>query len=184
MLSHKFRRQIDGCGGRSPKNRHYSPCTHDQTSFCIQYEPSLYADIYVYQVYLSGAHAFERKHVVKSVSNSYASLFLSLLYVCCREIYQNQTDFSERGSLLWILDRTKTRFGARLLKTWIGRPLIDRAILQERVDAVEEIVAGQSHTLDRLHTLLRKLPDLVKGLCRIQYGKVKLTTLSNCSGWY
>jgi DNA mismatch repair protein MSH3 len=89
-----------------------------------------------------------------------------------REVYRNQTDFTEKGSLLWILDRTKTRFGARLLKTWIGRPLVDRAILQERLDAVEEIVMTQSHTLDKLRTLIRKLPDLVKGLCRVQYGKV------------
>ena len=91
-----------------------------------------------------------------------------------REIYRNQTDFTEKGSLLWILDRTKTRFGARLLKTWIGRPLVDRGVLQERLDAVEEIFTSQSHTLDRLRTLIRKLPDLVKGLCRIQYGKVDI----------
>lgn len=44
-----------------------------------------------------------------------------------REIYQNQTDFTTKGSLLWILDKTMTRFGARLLKSWVGRPLLDRA---------------------------------------------------------
>ena len=108
--------------------------------------------------------------------------FVLFLFDACpyenviREIYRNQTDFTEKGSLLWILDRTKTRFGARLLKTWIGRPLVDHDILQERLDAVEEIINTQSHTLDRLRTLIRKLPDLVKGLCRIQYGKVDITS--------
>lgn len=43
------------------------------------------------------------------------------------EIYNNETDYTTRGSLIWILDRTKTKFGARLLRSWIGRPLIDKA---------------------------------------------------------
>lgn len=42
-----------------------------------------------------------------------------------REIYRNETDFNKKGSLLWILDRTTTRFGARMLKSWIGRPITD-----------------------------------------------------------
>lgn len=42
------------------------------------------------------------------------------------EIYRNETDYTPRGSLMWILDRTKTRFGARLLKSWVGRPLVDK----------------------------------------------------------
>lgn len=43
------------------------------------------------------------------------------------EIYQNQTDNTGRGSLFWTMDRTKTRFGQRLLRKWIGRPLIHKA---------------------------------------------------------
>ena len=42
------------------------------------------------------------------------------------EIYENQTDFSSKGSLISILDRTKTKFGARMLKTWVGRPLTNK----------------------------------------------------------
>lgn len=42
------------------------------------------------------------------------------------EIYRNETDFSSHGSLIKILDRTKTKFGARLLRHWVGRPLIDK----------------------------------------------------------
>ena len=43
------------------------------------------------------------------------------------EIYQNQTDGTGKGSLFWTMDRTKTRFGQRLLRKWIGRPLIHKA---------------------------------------------------------
>jgi DNA mismatch repair protein MSH3 len=46
------------------------------------------------------------------------------------EIFCNETDHSMRGSLMWILDRTKTKFGARLLKGWVGRPLVDKACVR------------------------------------------------------
>ena len=42
------------------------------------------------------------------------------------EIYRNNTDDSIRGSLIWVLDQTKTKFGARLLRSWVGRPLVDK----------------------------------------------------------
>ncbi|GLB35404.1 putative DNA-binding domain of DNA mismatch repair MUTS family protein [Lyophyllum shimeji] len=87
------------------------------------------------------------------------------------EIYRNETDQTTTGSLLWVLDRTKTKFGARLLRSWIGRPLVDKRVLQERVEAVEEIIASPSEKLATLRGILKKLPDLAKGLCRIQYGQ-------------
>nr|GAT43998.1 DNA mismatch repair protein [Mycena chlorophos] len=85
------------------------------------------------------------------------------------EIFQNETDMTVKGSLLSILDHTDTRFGKRMLKSWIGAPLVDKDALQERIDTVEEIVAGTSRTLHDLRQLLKKLPDLAKGLSRIQY---------------
>lgn len=42
------------------------------------------------------------------------------------EIYRNETDGSVKGSLIWVLDKTKTKFGARLLRSWVGKPLIDK----------------------------------------------------------
>lgn len=41
------------------------------------------------------------------------------------EIYRNNTDFKQQGSLFNILNHTRTKFGERLLKKWVGRPLID-----------------------------------------------------------
>ncbi|KAI0373318.1 hypothetical protein BV20DRAFT_1104314 [Pilatotrama ljubarskyi] len=87
------------------------------------------------------------------------------------EIYRNDTDYSTKGSLMWILDRTSTKFGARLLRSWVGKPLIDPQALRERTEAVEEILANKSPKLTQLRELLRRLPDLARGLCRIQYGK-------------
>ncbi|KAH8108175.1 muts domain V-domain-containing protein [Cristinia sonorae] len=87
------------------------------------------------------------------------------------EIYRNETDYKTKGSLWWILNRSTTKFGARMLRSWIGRPLTDTALLKERTDAVEEILATTSPKLTVLRQLLRGLPDLARGLCRIQYGK-------------
>lgn len=39
------------------------------------------------------------------------------------EIFENETDRTVHGSLLWVLDHTKTRFGSRLMKNWVGHPL-------------------------------------------------------------
>ncbi|KAJ8700304.1 Mismatch repair protein msh3 [Pleurotus ostreatus] len=87
------------------------------------------------------------------------------------EIYRNETDFTTKGSLISVLDRTKTKFGARLLRHWVGRPLIDKAALEARVDAVEELKTTNHGHLAGLQAVLSKLPDLAKGLCRIQYGQ-------------
>jgi len=89
------------------------------------------------------------------------------------EIYHNQTDYTEKGSLFWALDRTRTKFGRRLLRKWVGRPLVDKRQLEERIAAVEEIKAGENLKLSRLKELLSKVSyDLEKGLIRIYYGKV------------
>ncbi|KAF9349246.1 Mismatch repair protein msh3 [Mortierella sp. AD094] len=89
------------------------------------------------------------------------------------EIYRNQTDWTTRGSLFAILDHTQTGFGRRLLRKWVGKPLVDRKVLQERVDAVEEILAsaGNNAYLEKVKGVLKGLVDLEKGVCRIHYGK-------------
>lgn len=89
------------------------------------------------------------------------------------EIYQNQTDYTTKGSLFWTMDRTKTRFGQRLLRKWVGRPLIDKERLEERIAAVEELKEGD-HTIpvDKVKFLLGKIKtDLEKVLIRIYYKK-------------
>ncbi|KIJ23127.1 hypothetical protein M422DRAFT_56955, partial [Sphaerobolus stellatus SS14] len=97
------------------------------------------------------------------------------------EIFRNQTDYTEYGSLFSVMDRTATHFGKRLLKSWICRPLIDRhmlskvdqgcRVLQERVDAVEEARSQDSRHFTILRNLLKRTPDLARGLSNIQYGK-------------
>ena len=89
------------------------------------------------------------------------------------EVYQNQTDHSENGSLFWTLDRTQTRFGQRLLRKWVGRPLLDQTSLEERIAAVEELLNSErTISVDKLKKLLRNVKgDLEKSLIRIYYKK-------------
>lgn len=85
------------------------------------------------------------------------------------EILQNNTDHGERGSLLWLVDRTQTRFGKRLLRDWLCHPLIDPSALQERLEAVDELRNQSGPRYDALRQVLVNLPDLSKGLCRLAY---------------
>lgn len=89
------------------------------------------------------------------------------------EIYQNQTDHSEKGSLFWTLDRTKTRFGHRLLRKWVGRPLLIKAELEDRIAAVEELKSGERTVrVDKIKQMLSQIKcDLERILIRIYYGK-------------
>jgi DNA mismatch repair protein MSH3 len=109
------------------------------------------------------------------------------------EIYQNQTDYTAKGSLFWTMNRTKTRFGQRLLRKWVGRPLIDKARLEERIAAVEELKDGENTIpVDKLKFMLGKIrTDLEKVLIRIYYKKctrpellAALQTLQEISGQY
>ncbi|CAG8950456.1 hypothetical protein HYFRA_00006952 [Hymenoscyphus fraxineus] len=99
------------------------------------------------------------------------------------EIYHNQTDNTQKGSLFWTIDKTYTRFGQRLLRKWVGRPLLDKERLEERVSAVEELKDGdQTPKVDKIRSLLRGTKsDLERSLIRIYYGKCTrpelLTTL-------
>ncbi|WVF67166.1 hypothetical protein IAT40_001912 [Kwoniella sp. CBS 6097] len=105
-----------------------------------------------------------------------AHMLLSSNTLVNLEIYRNQDDGGIYGSLLW--RDCKTRMGRRLLREWIGRPLLDVAALRARTDAIEEIMDTNTYHMEKLRSLLVNMPDLVKGLTRVQYGKVTPTELA------
>ncbi|WWC87833.1 uncharacterized protein L201_002726 [Kwoniella dendrophila CBS 6074] len=107
-----------------------------------------------------------------------AHMLLSSNTLVNLEIYRNQDDGGIYGSLLWLLDHCKTRMGRRLLREWIGRPLLDIAALRTRTDAIEEIMENNTYYMEKLRSLLVNMPDLVKGLTRIQYCKAMPTEMA------
>lgn len=56
------------------------------------------------------------------------------------ELFETGRNSSVKGSLLWVLDRTRTPMGGRLLRRWIGQPLLDIAILQQRQETIGELL--------------------------------------------
>lgn len=119
-------------------------------------------------------HVFDLTKYFQSFS-ARSHMLLNGTSLTSLEIYQNQTDQSEKGSLLWTLDRTKTRFGQRLLRKWVGRPLLVQSELEERITAVEELKDGErTIKTDKIKHLLAQIrSDLEKSLIRIYYGKVR-----------
>ena len=118
-------------------------------------------------------HVFDLTKYFQSFS-ARSHMLLNGTSLTSLEIYQNQTDHTEKGSLFWTLDRTKTRFGQRLLRKWVGRPLLRKAELEERIAAVEELNGDQPTVrVDKIKHLLSQIrSDLEKSLIRIYYGKV------------
>lgn len=119
-------------------------------------------------------HVFDLTKYFQSFS-ARSHMLLNGTTLTSLEIYQNQTDRSAKGSLFWALNRTQTRFGQRLLRKWVGRPLLDKDRLEERVAAVEELKDGDNTIrVEKIKQLLSKVKsDLEKSLIRIYYGKVR-----------
>ncbi|XP_052015397.1 DNA mismatch repair protein Msh3 isoform X2 [Apodemus sylvaticus] len=87
------------------------------------------------------------------------------------EILQNQTDMKTRGSLLWVLDHTKTSFGRRKLRKWVTQPLLKLRDINARLDAISDTLQSESSVFEHIENLLRKLPDIERGLCSIYHKK-------------
>ena len=76
---------------------------------------------------------------------------------------------SKRGSLLWVLDKTKTAMGARLLNSWVLRPLIDPVRISHRQSAVKDIFADRRRR-DELSELLDGMLDIERLTAKAVYG--------------
>lgn len=74
----------------------------------------------------------------------------------------------KRGSLLWVLDKTKTAMGARMLRSFIEQPLIDEDAINRRLDALEEI---NSREMDReeIREYLNSIYDMERLIGRVSY---------------
>ena len=74
-----------------------------------------------------------------------------------------------RGSLLWVLDCTKTAMGSRMLRSWLEKPLLSPKKITQRLSAVEELTALTVER-DELQAKLRTISDLERIMARIVTG--------------
>ena len=85
------------------------------------------------------------------------------------EITEKMRDKSKKGTLLWVLDKTSTSMGGRLLRRWLNDPLIDRKEINDRLDAVEELkdsIILRGDVIDAL----KKVYDIERLAGKISYG--------------
>ncbi len=94
------------------------------------------------------------------------------------ELTETMRDKSKRGSLFWVLDHTKTTMGARMLKHWILRPLINAASVTNRLAGVEELTSSLSLRED-LGEALSGMNDIERLLSRISMGTANARDLFN-----
>lgn len=83
------------------------------------------------------------------------------------ELFETGRGGSVKGSLLWVLDHTRTPMGGRLLRRWIGQPLLDIAILQQRQQAISELF-DDTLLQARLAEGLKKAGDLERLINRVR----------------
>nr|WP_295975419.1 DNA mismatch repair protein MutS [uncultured Bacillus sp.] len=81
-----------------------------------------------------------------------------------------------KGSLLWLLDETKTAMGGRMLKQWIDRPLIQRDEIAQRHEMVENLV-GAFFERQELREKLKEVYDLERLAGRVAFGNVNARDL-------
>ena len=85
------------------------------------------------------------------------------------ELTETMRGREKKGTLLWVLDKTETAMGKRLLRDWLERPLVDAAMINRRLDAVQALVnAGVER--DELRAALDRVFDMERLLTRSVYG--------------
>ena len=92
------------------------------------------------------------------------------------ELTERIKDKSKKGTLLWVLDKTETSMGGRLIRRWINDPLVNVDDINARLDAVEEI-KNDLLLSDRIVESLKSIYDIERLAGKISYGTVNARDL-------
>ena len=92
------------------------------------------------------------------------------------ELTETMRSKEKRGSLLWVLDCTKTPMGHRLIRRWIEQPLMSCAAIIRSQNAVEELVSD-APLRGEVSQSLAGLPDLERLMTRVVYGSANARDL-------
>ena len=96
------------------------------------------------------------------------------------ELTETLRSQERRGSLLWVLDMTRTAMGGRLMRGWLETPLLNPALIKRRLDAVEEL-AGDAFTRGEVRQILRGVEDMERLIGRVVYGSANAQDLASLS---
>ena len=84
------------------------------------------------------------------------------------ELVETMREKQKRGSLLWVLDKTKTAMGARTLRSYVEQPLIDAEEIEKRLGALKNWNAKPMER-DEIREYLNPIYDLERLISRISY---------------
>lgn len=87
------------------------------------------------------------------------------------ELTENIREKSKRGSLLWVMDKTSTSMGGRILRKWIDEPLISKVEIDKRLEGVEELYSSIGLNED-IRIALRDIYDIERIVGKIANGNV------------
>ena len=97
------------------------------------------------------------------------------------ELCETLREKQKRGSLLWVLDKTRTAMGARTLRKNVEQPLIDKSEINRRLDAVEEL-KNQAIAREEIREYLSPVYDLERLITKITYGSANPRDLTAFKG--
>ena len=87
------------------------------------------------------------------------------------ELTETLREKNKRGSLLWVLDKTKTAMGARTLRSFVEQPLINSKEINKRLDAVEEFVNNMI-SREEMREYLSPVYDLERLITKVSYKSI------------
>lgn len=133
----------------------------DLASFYANFSHNIRACIYHLHRYLAEfrlENIFTLTQNVSAFSSSHKHMVMSSNTLHGLDILVNSSDpKSSRGTLFWLLDHTRTKAGKRLLRSWVSKPLIERASIEERTQAVTDLGLSFNHVVDALKSELEKI---------------------------
>ncbi len=108
---------------------------------------------------------------IRSVNYYTDEKFMRLDFAARRnlELVETMRNRDKRGSLLWVLDKTKTAMGKRLLRTYLEQPLVSTAAIIRRQNAVAYLIDNM-RTRDEIASYLTNVHDMERLITRISYG--------------
>ncbi len=164
------------------KNEVFSHISNDESKMAeFNKNEALLYSFGVALSYLKGVQKNELENI-SDVDFYNENSFLTLDLTARRnlELTETQIRREKRGSLLWVLDHTKTAMGKRLMRSWVEQPLINYSSIILRQNAVEELTTDVI-LLDSLVEYLSDMFDLERIMTRIVYGSANAKELKSLS---
>ncbi len=131
---------------------------------------------YIYSTQMAGALEEDPSSEVRIECIDHINYYVGDIYMNIDVSTRRNLELSEtmrtkdkKGSLLWVLDKTRTPMGKRMIRNIIERPLVNPIKIQARQNAVDELCSDAILRDDIIHTL-REISDIERLIARIVYG--------------